>query len=199
MMLTEQTTVPDAALPVAEFKDHLRLGSGFGDDNVQDAVLVAYLRAALASVEARTGKALLARSFSWSLTAWRDLARQGLPVAPVSAITALSIVDRRDQEELIDPARYGLEPDTHRPALVAAGLALPVIPVGGRAVVAFQAGFGSAWQDVPADLAQAVLILAAYAYENRGSGSGAEADLPQAVQMLLGRWRNVRLFGGGGS
>ncbi len=62
MMLVEQTTVPGAALPVAEFKDHLRLGTGFADDGVQDGVLEAYLRAAMAAIEARTGKILLTRS-----------------------------------------------------------------------------------------------------------------------------------------
>lgn len=197
MMLVEQTTVPGAALPVAEFKDHLRLGTGFADDGIQDEVLDAYLRAAFAAVEARTGKALIARSFRWTLTAWRDLARQVLPVAPVAAITSLTIVDRLEAEEVIDPARYRLEPDTHRPALVASSLSLPVIPVGGRAVIDFDAGFGADWAAVPADLGQAVLVLAAHLYETRGSGAGADIDMPAAVQMLLGRWRNVRLFGGG--
>jgi uncharacterized phiE125 gp8 family phage protein len=199
MMLVEQTTVPGTALPVAEFKDHLRLGTGFADDGVQDELLEAYLRAAIAAVEGRTGKAVLSRTFAWTLTAWRDLARQVLPVAPVSAIASLSIVDRLGAQEVIDRARYALEPDTHRPALVAAGLTLPVIPVGGSAVIEFDAGFGADWSAVPADLGQAVLILAAHLYETRGSGSGVDAELPMAVQMLLGRWRNVRLFGGGAS
>ena len=59
MMLVEQTTVPTAALPVAEFKDHLRLGTGFADDGVQDDVLEAYLRAAIATIEARTSLSLI--------------------------------------------------------------------------------------------------------------------------------------------
>ena len=47
MMLIEETTVPEAALPLAEFKAHLRLGTGFSDDDVQDPVLPGFLRAAL--------------------------------------------------------------------------------------------------------------------------------------------------------
>ncbi|RME13817.1 MAG: hypothetical protein D6801_10470 [Alphaproteobacteria bacterium] len=199
MMLVEQTTVPATALPVAAFKDHLRLGTGFADDAVQDQVLETYLRAAIGAVEARTGKALLARSFAWTVTAWRDLARQVLPVAPVSAITGLSIFDRFDVEEVIAADRYALEADLHRPALVARGLALPVIPVGGRAVIAFDAGFGASWDAVPADLAQAVFLLAAHFYEARGTGGGAEAQIPPAALSLMGRWRNLRLFGGGAS
>ena len=196
MMLVEQTTVPSAALPVAQFKDHLRLGTGFADDGVQDDVLEAYLRAAIAAIEARTSKALISRSFSWTLTAWRDLASQVLPLAPVSAITALSIFDRLGAEEVIDASAFVLEPDLHRPRLVATGYTLPVIPVGGSAVIAFDAGFGPGWTDVPADLGQAVKMLAALYYENRGTHSG-EAAMPAAVTSLVARYRPVRLFGGG--
>jgi hypothetical protein len=39
MMLVEETTVPVSALPVATFKDHMRMGSGFSDDDIQDGVL----------------------------------------------------------------------------------------------------------------------------------------------------------------
>lgn len=196
MMLVEQTTVPTAALPVAEFKDHLRLGTGFADDGVQDDVLEAYLRAAIATIEARTSKALITRSFSWTLTAWRDLAAQVLPVAPVSAITALSIFDRLGAEEVIDSGSFVLEPDLHRPRLVATGYTLPVIPVGGTAVIGFDAGFGATWSEVPADLRQAVKMLAALYYENRGTYPG-ETTMPSAVASLIARYRPVRLFGGG--
>jgi len=199
MMLIEQTTVQGAALPVAEFKDHLRLGTGFADDGVQDGVLEAYLRAAISAIEARTGKALLSRSFRWTLTAWRDLSAQALPLAPVSAITRLAIADRFGTEEVIDPARYVLEPDTHRPRLVSTGLVLPSIPVNGAAVIDFDAGFGPAWADLPADLGQAVKLLAAHFYEHRGAGSGMDAEVPAAVAMLIARWRVTRLFGGGAS
>ena len=71
-MLIEETAVPQAALPVNEFKAHLRLGTGFSDGDVQDMVLESFLRAAIAAIEARTGKILVERSFSWTLTRWRD-------------------------------------------------------------------------------------------------------------------------------
>ena len=94
MMLIEETTVPDAALPVEAFKAHLRLGSGFGQDDVQDPVVMSFLRAAMAAIEARTGKALLARAFGWTLERWRDAGAQALPVAPVDAVTRVSLIAR---------------------------------------------------------------------------------------------------------
>ena len=197
MMLVELTTVPGTAIPVAEFKEHLRLGTGFADDGVQDSVLENFLRAALSAIEARTGKALFTRSFQWTLTAWRDLAAQALPVAPVTAISSLSIVDRLGTTEVIDPSKYVLEQDMHRPRLVATTFCLPAIPVAGSAVIVFDAGFGAAWADIPFDLRQAVLLLAAHYYEHRSDGDASGREIPHGVTSLIQRYRNVRLFGGG--
>lgn len=77
MMLTEETPVPLAALPVEEFKDHLRLGSGFADDGLQDGLIESYLRAAMAVIEGRIGKMLYRRRFQWVLEGWREGGRAG--------------------------------------------------------------------------------------------------------------------------
>lgn len=196
MMLTELTALPGGVLPVAELRDQLRLGTGFADDGVQDGVLEACLRAAISAVEARTGKALVTRSFRLAVLAWRDLARQSLPVAPVSSVGAVRIVDAAASETVIAPERYRLEPDAHRPAVVSAGLVLPSIPVGGRAEIDFEAGFGAAWGDVPAALAHGVMLLAGHYYEHRHEMEGAGA-MPPAVEALIAPYRNIRLFAGG--
>lgn len=196
MMLIETTGVPEAALPVAEFREHLRLGSGFADDGFQDPVLIGALRAALAVVEKETGKALYARTFKWMIAAWRDIGRQSLPVAPVSAIRTVTIADMSGGEIEADPATYRLVQDAHRPDLLALGWSLPTIPVGGTAEIVFDAGFGPTWGDIPDDIAQAVLMLAARYYEQRGGGGAARAPLPDGVEPILARHRSPRLFGG---
>ncbi|MDZ4086704.1 MAG: hypothetical protein U1E69_07855 [Tabrizicola sp.] len=81
-MLTEETPVPSVALPVEEMKDHLRMGSGFADDGLQDVLIETYLRAAMAAIEGRIGKMLFQRRFLLVLDCWRD-AEQALPVSPV--------------------------------------------------------------------------------------------------------------------
>ncbi len=68
MMLEELTAVATLDLPVREFADHLKLGSGFADDGSEDAVLEVCLRSAMAAIEVRIGKALMMRSFRWDLT-----------------------------------------------------------------------------------------------------------------------------------
>jgi uncharacterized phiE125 gp8 family phage protein len=197
MMLVEETAVPALALPIGALRDHLRLGTGFADDGLQDGVLEECLRAAIAAIEGRTGKVLLARNWRWSVTAWRDLARQVLPVAPVSEITFFAIRDRTGVETPVPSERWWLEADMHRPALVATGLMLPTIPVGGSAEIGFTAGFAADWAGVPPDLRQAALLLAAHYYEHRhevASGGG----IPQGVAAMVERYRQVRLFGGFG-
>lgn len=198
MILIEQTAVPVSALPVQAFRDHLRLGTGFGEDSLQDGLLEGYLRAALAAIEGRTGKALIARVFSWEVSEWRDRAAQALPLAPVLAVQSVVIADQSGTEQVVDAARYRLERDLHRPRLVAVGGALPMIPTGGTAGVILEAGFGPLWGDVPPDLAQAVLLLAASYYEHRhDQGLGTPGAMPFGVLSLIGRWRNVRTLGGG--
>ena len=194
MILIEQTQVPDGALPVAEFRDHLQLGSGFADDGLQDGVLVPQLRAAIATVEGKTGKALLSRSFKLVVAAWRDMDRQVLPLAPVSAVTALSITDLSDEVEIVAPARYCLRKDAHAPVIYAMGLSLPTIPVGGTAEIEFDAGFGD-WAKVPDDLRQAVMMLAAHYYEIRTPVAQRATELPLSIAAICRRHAPMRLVG----
>lgn len=196
-MLVEQTTPPAAALPVADFRDHLRLGTGFADDGAEDSLLQTFLRAAIAAVEAWTGKVLLEREFSLSLMGWRDGRAQVLPVAPVSEIGGMRIIDCLDWEVIVDPAKYRLQQDMHRPVVMARGSRLPNIPAQGSVRINFTAGFGPQWSDIPADLAQAVMLLAAYYYEYRHEMRVGGAVMPYGVSSLVDRWRNVRLIGGG--
>lgn len=196
MMLTEVTGVPDAALPVQALKEHLRLGSGFAMAPDQDGLLQSHLRAALAAIEGRTGKALFERSFRLVLEDWRDPAEQPLPVAPVGLVEAVVLRDAAGTETALPPTGWRLIEDRHRPRLAGRGAALPPVPADGRAEVVFDAGFGADWADIPADLRQAVLLLAADYYEHRHEGAASPA-LPQAVAALIEGWRQVRILGGG--
>ena len=198
MMLIEETAVPYAALPLAKFKSHLKLGTGFAEDSLQDAVLESFLRAAIAAIEARTGKILIERAFSWTLTAWRDQMGQALPVAPVASITEMVMIDRSDVEEIVDPARYRLEKDNQRPRVRPNTTLLPMIPTGGTVRLGFNAGFSADWDGLAADLGQAVLMLAAHYYEYRHETGLGDGCMPFGVTSLIERYRTVRIFAGAG-
>ena len=203
MILTELGAVAPAALPLEPFRAHLRLPEVAGSEATPGAGaeaegLEAALRAALAAIEARTGKALLARDFRLTLSHWQGGAVQVLPLAPVGAVVSLAVLDRDGGASVVDPVRYGLEADAHRPRLVARGALLPSIPRGGRVEIVFTAGFGAEWGDLPPDLARAVLMLAAHYWEERhlGAGHGTGGLVPFGVATLIERWRIVRVLGG---
>jgi uncharacterized phiE125 gp8 family phage protein len=196
-MMNEDMPIPAAALPIQVMREHLRLGTGFAEEGLQDGLIEAYLRAALAVIEGRTGKALLQRVFRWVLDDWRDPAGQALPVAPVQSIVSVTLTDGAGGSTVLDAGLYRLIADLHRPRLAPTGTLLPMVPAAGQVEVVFTAGFGALWSDVPADLRQAVLMLAADLYERRDEMGLREQGLPFAILSLIERWRTVRVLGGG--
>jgi uncharacterized phiE125 gp8 family phage protein len=194
MELIETSSVAAADLPAAAFRMHLRLGTGFSNAGELDPELAQYLGAAIARIEARTGKALLRRGYRLVLQDWRSIDAQTLPVAPVVSIEAITLRNRVGTPTIVAADRYQLIGGRHRPQVVANGAMLPQIPAGGQVEIDFTAGFGISWDALPDDLSQAVFLLAAQYFEAR---TGASVAMPAAVQALIARWIPVRLTAGG--
>ena len=190
MLLKEVAPAPLAPV-LGEFAAHLRLGLGFADDGAEDALLERYLRAAVAAVEARTGQALIAREFVLLAAGWDRRGQLVLPVGPVASIDAIRFV-RTDGAVTLDPAEWAVEPGTTRQRLTGpGGGALPAVPSGASVELAFTAGHAAAWDGVPGELRQAVLMLAAHYHESRHGDAGH--GMPAAVAALLARHRPARL------
>jgi len=197
MILTEVTTVPDSALPVEQFKAHLRLGTGFGEGDLQDIVLIGFLQAALAAVEARTGRILLQRAFAMSLSGWKDPVRQVVPVLPVQALDAIVVTDAAGFQTQLNGDEVILEKQTHRAFLMPLGASLPAIPKGGEIRIDLTAGMVPHWGELPGDLCQAVLMLAAHYYEYRHEMTLGDGCMPFGVTSLIQRYRVTRISLGG--
>lgn len=195
-MLIEDDEVLAAVLPVEDFKAHLRLGRGFTGDTVQDAVLESFLRAAMSAVEARTGKVLISRDFTWTFPRWTRRAGEVLPVGPVQVVSEVALIDADGGEVIVDPLRYRLEKDTHFPVLYGRSSGLPDPGLDRTIRVRFSGGFGGSWDDLPPDLAQAVMLLAAHFYDNREATGLGAGCMPFGVTSLLERYRPMRLFRG---
>lgn len=193
MMLTEVTTIADTALPVDEFKAHLRLGTGFGEETLQDEVLKSFLRAAISAIEARTGKALITRDFTWEIADWSDRAGQGLPIAPVNAVASVTLIAADAGESVVDSNLYRLRVDAVEPEVLPTGTLLPQVETKGGVRIAFTAGMAADWGGLPADLGQAVLLLAAHYYEYRNETALGEGCMPFGVSSLLQRYRKLRV------
>jgi uncharacterized phiE125 gp8 family phage protein len=193
MVVIEETELPDVALPVAALKRHLRLGTGFDEADVQGNVLCSFLRAALAAIEGRTGKALVSRSFTLRIAEWRDPFAVILPVAPVTALTRVSTIGAEATVTDLELAGFRLVGDTHGPKVVAVGGSLPSIPSNGAVEIEIVAGYGPAFGDLPGDLAQAVLLLAAHYYEYRDETALSDGCMPFGVTSLISRYRRLGL------
>lgn len=193
MILTETSPAAVNPVPLDEFAAHLRLAQGFADDSAEDGLLELYLRNATSVVEARVGKALIRREFKLQVTAWNRDGLLVLPVGPVAAIGSLSFIRGAETIALTADA-WSLEIATSRQRVTGpGGGALPAIPDGHLAELVFDAGFGASWNDVPGDLSQAVMLLAAHYFENRTGDAEPGQGIPVAVQALLETQQPVRL------
>lgn len=180
LMVRDTEALIDAALPVAQLTALMRLPDGYAAVPGQEARLQQCLRAAIQSIERRTGKILIAREVVLQGAAGgRDRLR--VPVAPVSSIL--------DVQQVVNGAREAitgvtLVEDAHRPAIV-----LPRVPPSAATVeVRVVAGWGT-WEAVPAPLAQAVLMVA------QALDTGVTDDLAPMVDQLIAAWRDRRIGG----
>lgn len=198
-MLINETQTANLALPIEAFKAHLCLGRGFDEVSLQTEMLVHYVRAAIAAVEGRCAKILLERRFTYRTQFWAQDAFYTLPVAPVRSLESLHLIDRSGVRQLLSVDLYRIEVGLHGTRLYVGQGGLPPISKDAVAEVAFKAGYGSAWSQVPSDLAQATLLLATHFYEYRHEVTLTFGCMPFGVTSLLERYRPMRLGAGGRS
>ncbi|MEM6422443.1 MAG: hypothetical protein AAF698_07625, partial [Pseudomonadota bacterium] len=159
MILSEAGTGP-VTPPLSAFKEHLRLAHGFGDDGSEDGLLQAYLASAVAVVERRTGRALGRRALSLAVSRYDRDGCLRLPIGPVSVIDSAAI-ETGGSALPLDPSAWRVEAGGTGQRVSRPAAGLPPIPPGGLIRIGFVAGLSAAWTGVPADLAQAVMMLAA--------------------------------------
>ncbi|MBT9384251.1 hypothetical protein KM176_10320 [Pseudooceanicola sp. CBS1P-1] len=193
MLLVEINQVASTLLPIEAFRDHLRLGSGFAEDGLQDGVLEAYLRAAIAALEGRTGQAFLQRDFIWTLEEWSDPEGVRVPVTPVRFIQEVRIYEDEATYSAITGDEFRITADSYFPVFRRTSGLLPTIPDNGKAEVLMTAGAATEWAVLPGDLAQAVLLLAAHYYEYRNDPGLSRGCMPFGVTALIERYRPIRL------
>lgn len=185
-------TVPPAGEPItlAEAKAHLRIDEATEDIYVQALIVSARVR-----VEVETRRALITQTWTETLDCWPAEGVIPLQIAPVQAITAITVRNADGAMQAIDSALYALDGANLPPRLVLrAGVPTPAsIPAG--IAITFTAGYGDDAADVPADIRHAMLLLIASWYEHRDPMLAAPdaAHLPKAVASVLGPYRGVRL------
>ena len=188
--MTPILIAPPAVEPLglAETKAWLRVESA-----AEDELIGALIASARLVVESLTRRVLVSQTWRLVLDAWPE-GSAPLPFSPVRSV-ALRVYSADGESSLIADEEFVLD---HRGGDARIRfIGLPPQPGRARSGIEIdvEAGFSANAQDVPAPLRQAMRLLVARWYENRGDVE-ADADMartPASVAALVAPYRRVRL------
>jgi uncharacterized phiE125 gp8 family phage protein len=185
ILLTAPAVEP---LSLAEAKAFLRVETSDDDD-----VITALIAGSRIHVEVQTRRALITQGWRIAVDAWPDDGRLAMLPAPLQALTAARVYDFDNAAQALDTAAFVL--DRGASALLFAPSALPA---PGRASSGIEldvtVGYGDAAIDVPEPLRQAIRLLVAHWYENRGLVAPSTTSvLPATVAALIAPYRMLSL------
>jgi uncharacterized phiE125 gp8 family phage protein len=186
-MLTRIQTLNILPVGLSEVKAHLRLDHGH-----EDAYLRSLIQAATGFIEEYLGRSLLTQI--WRLiwqqekpcplqlsTTCEDICSVPLPYPPLRTILGVNrLMDTGEKKRI---RRHRLELTHPVPKLFFMTVPEPV-------EIEFETGYGNHSKDIPPLIRQAILMLVADFYENRGSEGMSH---PIVVGPMLDAYRVVRL------
>ena len=183
-------TVPAVEpLSLDQAKAFLRVEHGDDDD-----VIAALIAGSRIHVESQTRRALITQSWRISADCWPQDGRLQILPAPLQALSAARVFDFEGMAHDVDIQAFVLDKGASllafapwalpAPGRVAAGIALDVT-----------VGYGDAASAVPEALRQAIRLLVAHWYDNRGLIAVGQqvAELPATVSSLIAPYRMLSL------
>jgi uncharacterized phiE125 gp8 family phage protein len=185
ILLTAPAVEP---LSLAEAKAFLRVEHSDDDD-----VISALISGSRIHVEAQTRRALITQAWRIVADRWPDDGRLPIRPAPLQDLSAARVFDFDGGTRAIDLQAFVLDKSVSElafapwalpaPGRLAAGIEIDVV-----------SGYGDAAADVPQPLRQAIRLLVAHWYENRGLAAvGAVTVLPSTVAALIAPYRMLSL------
>jgi uncharacterized phiE125 gp8 family phage protein len=185
ILLTAPAVEP---LSLAEAKAFLRVEHDDDDD-----VIGALIASARIHIEAQTRRALITQGWRLTRDAWPADGRLNVTPAPLKVLTAVRVYDAGGNAAPLDLQSFVV--DTAGAAIAFAPWA---VAQPGRSAAGIElditAGYGDAASDVPEALRQAVRLLVAHWYENRGLATlGAITVLPTTIAALIAPYRMLSL------
>ena len=178
------------AISVADFKVFGRIFHTQDDTALADMVL-----AATQVIENETRRALITRSFTYSLEAFPTDGEIVLPRSPLVAVSSITYNDPAGATQTLNTSyflsyavnmigRVQLKKNQAWPSTLGEG-ALDVS-------VAFTAGYGAAAANIPRALVHACLLQCSHMYDNRASVAmgSAPVEIPMTVRRLIVQYQD---------
>lgn len=168
-LIAAPTTLP---VSLAEAKMNGRI-----DGTTEDALITAYIQAALATAERGCGVAFEPQT--WQVTLDSFGGEISLPFGPVASVVSIAYDDEDGDPQTVPSEGYTLDGET----------ILPVgdWPAGSNVRVQWIAGTGT-----PADVRVAILLMVQSYYENRAAVvPGSVSTLPLGVEAILSLHRQM--------
>jgi uncharacterized phiE125 gp8 family phage protein len=184
---------PPAVEPItlADAKAYLRV-----DNSDDDAVINALIAGARGHIEAQTRGALITQSWRLVRDAWPGDGRIAVVPSPLRQITAARVYRLDGTTQALDLQSF-VSDIAATPAIISFlswSLPVPGRPAAGIEIDV-EVGYGDAPSDVPDPLRQAIKVLVAHWYENRGLIALGQtlAVLPAMVPALIAPYRVLSL------
>lgn len=168
------------------------------DDFDQDELVDLYIQSARAHVEGwkgTTGQCLINQTWRQDFRSFGECMR--LPLFPVQSITNIKYWDTANPEsqQTLSGDVYELLEDAEGPYVgLKYGQQWPNIGNTTRAVsVTFLAGYGASFENVPADIRHAMMLMISHWYENRETVvvGVSSMPIPMGAATLLSKHRRV--------
>jgi len=176
---------------LAEAKQFIRVEHDDDDD-----IIAALIAGSRIHVETQTRRALITQSWRLTRDAWPGCGWLAVLPVPLRMLDAARVYRLDGSTQAIDVARFSVD-RIAAPARLA--FTRGALPASERQMSGIEidvtCGYGAAPADVPEPLRQAIRLLVAHWYENRGLVAvGHEiAVLPQTVAALIAPYRVLAL------
>jgi uncharacterized phiE125 gp8 family phage protein len=184
---------PPAVEPVtlADAKAYLRV-----DNDADDAVISALIAGARSHIEAQTRRALITQTWRLVRDVWPGDGRIAVVPSPLQQVTAARVYRLDGSKQALDLQAFVADPAA-TPAIISFltwPLPVPRRPAAGIEIDV-EVGYGDDPADVPEPLRQAIKLLVAHWYENRGLIAVGQtlALLPATVAALVAPYRVLSL------
>ncbi len=177
---------PPAAEPLSLIDAKAFLRVEHGDD---DALIAALIAAARGHVEAFARCALVAQTWRLTLDRWPESGRIRPRIGPLQALAAARLRDDGGGETALEVGSFVVDRATGE--IAAPPWALPPPPRAAAGIeLDLDVCFGAA-ADVPPMLAQALRMLVAHWYENRGliAIGQSVAMMPASINAMIAAYR----------